>query len=236
MRGRIFGGVTDTTLVVDCKCWKSRIDIKGVDSFISMIEDVGADIGLIVTTIGATDGASERARQARAVQLKVLSLDELRQWRPPGTVELVYRLPADRSYDAQSALRNLGFRVAPERGFPASADEVVFGVFRHYGTRQPSPELQSKQRDRCVASLRKLGIEPIHVATSITGSGGTPGHRWLEVAVRGAPIGLKVLAATEAEAEQQLDRVLDLLGPGVARESLSVVKPVGWPTEGLFGS
>jgi hypothetical protein len=102
----------------------------------------------------------------------------------------------------------------------------------------PSSELQKAQRHRCDAAFRELGIEAILGGSGITAMGGTPGHRWLEVAVDGHPIGLKVLAATMDEAEQQLDTVeTGVLGQvGIARSSLSVVKPDGWPIQGFFGS
>lgn len=53
----------------------------------------------------------------------------------------------------------------------------------------------------------RLGVDPVRVAHAVTISGGTPGHRWLTVAVNGIPTGLKVVASTEEEAERQLGQV-----------------------------
>lgn len=236
VRGRIFG-MAEATMMVECKKWATRVDIKAVESFLGMVQDVGADVGLMMTTKGATAGAHERARQERGVRLEVMSLEELRAWSPPGSVTMTYRLPADRRVEAQRTLRNAGFRVAPDTGYPATGDTVVLSVLRHYGTRHPSAEAQRAEMDYCEVALREIGIEPVHVATGITVSGGTPGHRWLEVAVDGHPIGLKVLAATEDEAEEQLNSVAAELTTqfGVPRTSLSVIRPDGWPIQGIFG-
>jgi hypothetical protein len=45
VHGRIFN-FADATLVVDCKQWKSPVDVADVGSFIDLVKDVGADFGL----------------------------------------------------------------------------------------------------------------------------------------------------------------------------------------------
>lgn len=64
-----------------------------------------------------------------------MSLEELMRWSPVGTVTTTYRVPADRQTGAERVLRNAGFRVAPDVGFPVGAGEVVLNVIRHYGTK-----------------------------------------------------------------------------------------------------
>lgn len=233
VRGRIFG-MANATLVVDCKRRRLPIDVKDVEAFIGLVEDVGADVGMMVTTEGSTEGARDRARAVRGVHLEVMSLEELVAWSPVGTVTTTYRLPADRQTDAEKVLPNAGFRVAPDAGFLAGAGEVVLRVIRHYGTKTPSGEMQQDHMTTAEAALGKIGVEPIHVAHGIVAGGGTPAYRWLMVAVNGVPSGLRVLASTEEEAEEELDRVAEapLAGP---RGALTVIPPEGWPVSRLFG-
>lgn len=235
VRGRIFG-MADATLIVDCKRRRSPIDVKAVESFIGMIEDVGADVGMLMTTAGSTATARERARAERGVRLEVMTLQDLMAWSPPGTVTTTYRLPADRQTDAEKALRNAGFRVAQTTAYEAAPDEVLLNVIRHYGTRRPSGEVQERHMAECDAALRAIGVDHLQAAHGITMSGGTPGHRWLTVAVYGVPAGLKVVALTEDEAEEELDHVAPVFSAqGIPREALSVIKPDGWPFPNLFG-
>jgi hypothetical protein len=235
VRGRIFG-MADTTLIVDCKRWRTPVDVKAVETFIGMIEDVGADVGMLMTTSGSTGTARERARSERGVHLEVMTLQELMAWSPPGTVTTTYRLPVDRQEDAEKVLRTAGFRVAPTEAFEAPAGEVVLNVIRHYGTRTPSADVQERHAAEAVAALGSIGVDHTHVAHGITAGGGTPGHRWLNVAVNGTPAGLKVLASTEKEAERELDQVAGVFAAqGIPRDALSVITPDGWPVPRLFG-
>lgn len=170
VRGRIFG-MANATLVVDCKRRRLPIDVKDVEAFIGLVEDVGADVGMMVTTEGSTEGARDRARAVRGVHLEVMSLEELVAWSPVGTVTTTYRLPADRQTDAEKVLPNAGFRVAPDAGFLAGAGEVVLRVIRHYGTKTPSGEMQQDHMTTAEAALGKIGVEPIHVAHGIVAGG-----------------------------------------------------------------
>jgi hypothetical protein len=235
LRGRIFG-MADATLIVDCKRRRTPADVKAVESFIGMIEDVGADVGIVMTTAGSTGTARDRAGAERGVRLEVMTLRELMAWSPPGTVTATYRVPADRQADAEKAMRTAGFRVAPTTGFEAAAGEAILDVIRHYGTRSPSAEVQQRHMANAVAALRSIAVEPTSVAHGVTMAGGTPAHCWLTVAVSDVPAGVKVLASTEQEAELELDRVAPTFaGLGIPRDALSVITPDDWPTPRLFG-
>lgn len=48
-----------------------------------MVEDIGAPLGMLVTTEGYTDGAIRRAEAARGIDVEVIRVDELPQWEPP---------------------------------------------------------------------------------------------------------------------------------------------------------
>jgi Restriction endonuclease len=227
VRGLIFD-LDDALMIVDCKRWTRRIDIKGIEAFLGMVDDVGADIGMIISTRGATVGARNRIRQERA-RIEAMSLEDLKAWRPPGTVLATYRLPAVKRAAAEKALHNAGFRVAVVTGYEASASEVLLETFRHYGTQNPPGDVQRDHMDRCEAALKEIGIEPVCAANGLVAGGGTPSYRWLGVALYGAPILLRVLADTEDEAARQLDVIAEAFG--VPRAALTVIKPEGWPIE-----
>lgn len=70
-------------MVVDCKRYGTRVDIKDVETFIGLVEDVGAPMGLLVTTQGFTRGAIRRARAVRGIRIQVVRVEELPGWEPP---------------------------------------------------------------------------------------------------------------------------------------------------------
>ena len=76
-------GVPDNLMVVDCKRYGTKVDVDDVESFIGMVEDIGAPLGMLVTTEGYTDGAIRRAEAARGLDVQVIGVDELPQWEPP---------------------------------------------------------------------------------------------------------------------------------------------------------
>ena len=39
-------------MIVDCKCLFKKIDVKDVETFIGLVEDVNAEFGLLITTSG----------------------------------------------------------------------------------------------------------------------------------------------------------------------------------------
>jgi hypothetical protein len=52
-------------MAVDCKCFSRNVDVKNVETVMGLVEDVGADLALIVTTEGFSEGAKRRAKAAR---------------------------------------------------------------------------------------------------------------------------------------------------------------------------
>jgi Restriction endonuclease len=84
LQGTLAGGVLPdpVTVAVDCKCWSATVNVPEVERFIGTLEDVGADIGLLVTTSGFSQAARTRAKRARGVQLEVLTFEELAEWSP----------------------------------------------------------------------------------------------------------------------------------------------------------
>lgn len=216
--------MADATMIVDCKRRKRPTDVKAIESFIGMIDDVGAEIGMLVTSSTTTAAAEARARAERGVRLKVLPLEELMRWSPPGTMTATYGLPAERMADAEQVLRDAGFRVRPDGSFEPCHGEKLISVFRHYGRRDPPAQVQRQHMEHAEKALSRVGITPRQVGHGITMSGGTPGHGWVEAAASGVPTGAKILAATEEEAEEQLDHIADSFARlGIRRAALSVI-------------
>lgn len=229
VEGSLFG-LTEARMIVDCKRWKKRIDVADVDAFLGMVEDVKADAGMLVSSSGASTGAIDRARAVRGVRLKAVSLTELRSWRPQGTVFETIELDSDALTMAAKALRELGLRVLP--GSEQDASSFTIEVFRHHGVSNPSGELQQTQHQAAQQVLDRLGVRYRWVGHGVVIGGGTPGHRWLPVTSNGAETGWKVLAATEADIERELNQLAPDGGP--AREHLDVVRPSGWPFGNAF--
>ena len=70
-------------MIVDCKRYGTRVDIKDVEALAGLVEDVGADMGLLVTTEGFTQGAKARAEAERGIRIEVVRIEDLPLWGPP---------------------------------------------------------------------------------------------------------------------------------------------------------
>jgi len=74
----IVGGST-IKIYVECKFYNKPIDVKTVESFISMASDLQADIGLMISEKGYTKTAIKRAfYNPENIELDILSLAELK--------------------------------------------------------------------------------------------------------------------------------------------------------------
>lgn len=62
--------------VVECKKFNKKIDVKTVEEFISFIEDVGANIGIMITNIGYTKGAINRIA-TKNIKLDVVNFKKI---------------------------------------------------------------------------------------------------------------------------------------------------------------
>ncbi len=76
IEGRIAG--KNIRLIVDGKYYGENIDVKEVESFISMAEDVNATQGILVTSKGYSQAATNRAYYGPSdIELDILNFDEL---------------------------------------------------------------------------------------------------------------------------------------------------------------
>ncbi len=227
VRGDVFG-LGDTTLVVECRMRKRPLSAPDIDGFLSFLDDMGADLGLLVSPHGCTAPARSRLRNERGARAAVITLDELARWSPRGTRTISFRVREADAGRAASELRKAGMRVRPETQLSCADtdNEVVLTVFGHF---RGDDELTVSTRE----ALESAGISAITTSAGVTIAGGTPAHRWLEVTLSGQRTGLKVLAASEEEASKELAAVAGSLGlPG---NLLDVDRPPGWPPTGLFG-
>lgn len=57
-----FSGLSYMTVLVDCKCWSDKVDVKDMEAFIGMCDDVGVNAGMLITTVGITPAAAQRGK------------------------------------------------------------------------------------------------------------------------------------------------------------------------------
>ncbi len=233
--GALFGS-GNATMVVDCKRYAKALDVNHVGTFVGLVEDVGADIGLLVSTVGVTSAAQQYADNVRGIRLDILSVEQLAAWSPRGTVHFDYAVPEGIYPEAVRAVRRAGFRARPVNVEDWRGDVGVgFSAFRHFGVLSPSGEQQTQARQRLETALRRAGVaEPVGLGNGVVVGGGTPGHRWLEVSVAGVPTGLKVLVSSEEEIATELDALVPRLFEDFPRDHLDVIRPNVWPITRMF--
>lgn len=68
-------------IVIDCKHFSRKVDVKTVESFIGMLADVQASKGVLITNVGYTESAIRRAKaDTRDVQLDIVDFEDLPQF------------------------------------------------------------------------------------------------------------------------------------------------------------
>ncbi len=76
-------GIADVTIALDCKCFSEKVDVKDVEAFLGMVEDIGVNMGMLVTTVGFTPAAKRRATkivQEVVPLVDIVLLKEATQW------------------------------------------------------------------------------------------------------------------------------------------------------------
>jgi hypothetical protein len=61
----------DYLTIVECKCWNHRVGRQVINYFKSVVEDIGAHKGIVVTTVGFQEGAIGFAKKCGIALLKV---------------------------------------------------------------------------------------------------------------------------------------------------------------------
>lgn len=67
-------------IVIDCKDYKQPVDVKDVEAFIGLVEDVGANKGAIIAAMGFTKTAKNRAKKA-GIDLHRLIDTDTHEWK-----------------------------------------------------------------------------------------------------------------------------------------------------------
>lgn len=74
-----FNGRTIKT-VIDCKYYNRKVDVKKVESFIGMIDDLNVDRGILITDLGYTKAALDRAYfNPRHIELDIYSINDFKE-------------------------------------------------------------------------------------------------------------------------------------------------------------
>ncbi|MDO8305326.1 restriction endonuclease [Herminiimonas sp.] len=73
------------TIAIDCKDYKSPIDVKGVEEFAGMVQDIGANKGVLVCPAGFTPTAKKRAKKLQMELYRPVDTDD-HKWRVKPTI------------------------------------------------------------------------------------------------------------------------------------------------------
>lgn len=146
------GGKVFSTILVECKHYKQKINVKIVDSFIGCLEDVGADKGIIVSEKGFTKAAINRAHNGKDdIEVVILSLGELQQFQSLGAFP----------FSGDNALA-----IAPPFGWIMDGTQRGFAPVVFYRRGIPFEEVTEKEKEwmylqfwsknSCVNSVKSL--------------------------------------------------------------------------------
>lgn len=73
------------SIALDGKYYNKKVDVKAVESFIGMLEDIGAHKGLLISNKGFTEGAYNRAHFGPSdIELDILNFSELQKFQAYG--------------------------------------------------------------------------------------------------------------------------------------------------------
>jgi len=79
----------DLTIVIDCKYFGKKVDVKDVDEFLGYLHDLRASKGILITNNGYTPAAHNRAmNDTRDVELRIIEFKDLEQYQ--GFVAIPY--------------------------------------------------------------------------------------------------------------------------------------------------
>jgi len=80
---------TFASIMIDAKNYSTKVDVKCVESFIAMLDDVNIPKGILVTNKGFTEAAINRAHfGTNDIEVEILNMDELGQFQ--STVAIPY--------------------------------------------------------------------------------------------------------------------------------------------------
>jgi len=178
-------GSSEVLLIVECRQRKDRQDVRWVDEVISKVRDIGADKALIVSSIGFSKGAKNRAK-ANNIEyrtLKEVKPEEFGSWlgvleveyRNPKVnfltivVELSYPIPSDFTYDQELLTRLNDIRTPV---YFNQKDRKYFSFWDLWKTLETSSIYKSIQPGQKVKHRIELRPDPAIHALRIEGKKG----------------------------------------------------------------
>ena len=67
-------------IAIECKSWKSKLDVADVGSYIDKLKDVGISKGIMISKFGYSEGAHARAKSESELQLQVLNFENINSY------------------------------------------------------------------------------------------------------------------------------------------------------------
>jgi hypothetical protein len=75
------------TIVIDAKFFSKKVDVKEAESFIGMLQDLGAHKGILITQKGYSQGAINRVyNDPGDIELEILNFEELKNYQGFGAI------------------------------------------------------------------------------------------------------------------------------------------------------
>lgn len=134
--------------VVDAKMYNKPIDVKDVEEFLGLVKDVGAHRGLMVTTIGYSTAALERAhRDVADIELDVMSLEEFKAFQAPigipfsGSKAVILPAPFGWVIDNNSASQFTAVLYQRGKTFDEAAKSYEWAYFQFWHKNVPGTQL-----------------------------------------------------------------------------------------------
>jgi hypothetical protein len=167
IEGRVAG--FDLKIIVDCKYFNKKVDVKEVESFLSFLQDLKASKGILITNKGYSEAAHNRATyDTQDIELRIIDFGDLDKF------QAFIAIPYSKSECAiVSAPPGWVVDASPGEGYVASfypagfsQDEAfhtagfIYLAFSHKDKNWPDlPTLLTKQNERAKNHYNKPKIE-----------------------------------------------------------------------------
>lgn len=176
-------------IAVDAKFRNRRIDVKDVEAFMGMLNDVRVGRGLMITNLGYSDAALARAhRDDVDLDLDVLTLDEFREWQASGGIPFAGRngivLPAPIGWVLDATGQRDPLARLYRRGltFAQAYDLGEFMYVNIWDRRPPVETLEQLLEKQRIDILRKFPDAVITVSDFVARRNGRTCLRRTEIA------------------------------------------------------
>jgi hypothetical protein len=169
----------DIKIVIDCKFFNKKVDVKEVDSFVGFLADLKVNKGVIITNKGYTEAAYNRATyDTQDVELRIINFEDLEQYQsffafPYSGKHCVYLSAPDGWIIDVSGIHNVG---VPATLYPAGLktgaeidgkvlypdDGYIYLIFSKKDKKFPDlNHLLEMQKDEVLRHYRESKIEYI---------------------------------------------------------------------------